>query len=188
MEVDASNAGVKKGGLISQAQIKILICYILDAVKEPVPSTRLSELLHYEGIANYFEVDTAFAALLKNGQIRTENEAEQTYVITENGSAIANELRRSLPFTIREKACAAAVKLLNRMKSSRENNIQINQNGKGYLVTCSVEDNGTTMLSAGIYVTDLQQAQKMKDAFLERADKIFTEIVNTLTSTETSAE
>ncbi len=188
MEVNASNAGVNKGGLISQAQIKILICYILDAVKEPVPSTRLSELLHYEGIANYFEVDSAFAALLKNGQIALQNEKDQTYTITQNGSAIAKELRRSLPFTIREKACAAAVKLLNRMKSSRENNIQINQNGAGYLVTCSVEDNGITMLSAGIHVTDLQQAQKMKDAFLERADKIFTDIVNTLTSTNSDEE
>ena len=57
MELDATTAGVERGGLANMAEIRILICYVLDSVKEPVPATRLSELLHYNGLANYFEVD-----------------------------------------------------------------------------------------------------------------------------------
>ena len=181
MDKDASTAGVKKGGLISHALIKILLCYILDTLKEPVPAKQLSEEFHFEGIANYFEVDSAFGILLKNGQIESVDGSEETYTITKKGSEVAEELRTSLPFTVRETACSIAVKLLNKIKHSKEYNIEIVEMDSGYNVVCSSEENGVKMMSAGIYAADLQQAQCMKTAFLERAGKIFADIVDTLT-------
>ena len=69
MENDAIGAGVKNGGLFNTAEIKILICYILNAVKEPVPAAMLSNILHFEGIANGFEVSDAMASLAESGHI-----------------------------------------------------------------------------------------------------------------------
>lgn len=184
MDKNASTAGVKKGGLISQAQIRILICYILDTLKEAVPAKQLSEQLHFDGIANYFEVDDAFGALLKNGQIEAADTLEETYIITEKGSRAAEELRTSLPFTIREVACSIAVKLLNKIKNSKEYNIEIVECKNGYNVICSSEENGIKMMSASIYAADIQQAQCMKAAFLERAGKVFKDIIDTLTKTD----
>lgn len=184
MEIDALNAGVKKGGLVSRSQIKILICYILDAVKEPVPAKTLSELLHYDGIANYFEVDSAFGVLLQNGQIEAADTAEETYIITEKGSRAAEELRTSLPFTIREIGCSVAVKMLNRIKTSRDYDIDVSETGNGYTVTCSVTERGIKMLSASVYVSDKQQAQTIKEAFLEKAGTVFSNMIDELTRSE----
>ena len=114
MERDALNAGVAFGGLFSTDEIRILICYILDSVKDAVPAQQLSELLHYEGIANYFEVSTAFASLEENGHIKkTDNDK---YVITTSGSNIAATLKTSVPITVRDKTFALTVKLLSTMK------------------------------------------------------------------------
>ena len=46
MEKNASGAGVSRGGLFSTSEIKILICYILSAIDEPVPVDMLANVLH----------------------------------------------------------------------------------------------------------------------------------------------
>ena len=69
MERDAVSAGVSEiGGLFSTADIRILICYLLSSIKDPVPGRKLADLLHFEGIANCFEVNDSIAFLLNNGQ------------------------------------------------------------------------------------------------------------------------
>lgn len=181
MELDATTAGVERGGLANMAEIRILICYVLDSVKEPVPATRLSELLHYNGLANYFEVDSAFGVLLKNGHIAAADDSEETYVITPAGHEVAETLKTSLPFTVREKACAAAVKILSTIRNRRENRVDIQECNGGYNITCSVETDGQEMMSLKLFVTDLQQAQTVKNAFIENASDVFSILVDTLT-------
>ena len=84
MERDAVSAGVSEiGGLFSTADIRILICYLLSSIKDPVPGRKLADLLHFEGIANCFEVNDSIAFLLNNGQLRLIDEKEDTYVITD---------------------------------------------------------------------------------------------------------
>ena len=57
MEKDAVSAGVSEvGGLFNTAEIKILVCYIFSSINLPVPGRMLADTLHYEGIANCFEV------------------------------------------------------------------------------------------------------------------------------------
>ena len=78
MEKDAVSAGVSEiGGLFSTAEVRILICYILSSIAEPVPGRLLGDILHYEGIANYFEVNDSIAYLCKGGQLKVFNEEEE---------------------------------------------------------------------------------------------------------------
>ena len=49
--------------------LKVLICYMLSALKEPVPITETAQLFHYEGIANYFDTQTAIYELEKEEYI-----------------------------------------------------------------------------------------------------------------------
>ena len=93
MEQDALRAGVAPGGLLSTAEVRILICYILSTAQEPVPGKRLAELLHYEGLANYFEVEEGIHALLEQRQISAADEPD-AYCITPSGRDAAETLRR----------------------------------------------------------------------------------------------
>ena len=128
MENDALAAGVSRiGGLFSTADIRILICYIISSIGEPVPGRLLADILHYEGIANCFEVNDSIAALLKNGQLSLVDECDDTYIATESGKSIAETLKTSLAISVRDRAYTAALKMVARFKNAKENDIKISK-------------------------------------------------------------
>ncbi len=184
MEMDASSAGVSPGGLTSTAEIKILICYILSTAEDPVPGKHLAELLHYEGLANYFEVESAITSLLEKQQIKTAKEPD-TYVITESGRDVAKTLRASVPFTVREKAYYAATKMLARRRNERETKIDIIRQTSGEIVSFCVMEGEREMLTVRLYVADDGQAELIKNNILEDPSAIYTGILKNLIGDET---
>ena len=96
MENNASSAGVERGGLFNTSEIRILICYVLSAIDEPVPVNMLANILHYEGIANAFEVSDAVVSLADSKLIEQVDPKDDTYIITSSGRDIAATLNTSL--------------------------------------------------------------------------------------------
>ncbi len=183
MEKDAVSAGVSKiGGLFSSAEVRILICYILSAIGEPVPGRLLADTLHYEGIANYFEVGDSIASLCKSGQLESYNEAEDTYIITENGKDVAETLKTSLSMTVKERAYNAAIKMFSRFKNTKETDIKISKENGNTYVTCSTVDNNIPFMSIKLLVTDEEQALTIKENFLENPSAIYSTIVEMFTT------
>ena len=185
MEKDAVSAGVSEiGGLFSTAEVRILICYILSSINAPVPGRMLADVLHYEGIANYFEVNDCIAALCKNGQLKVFNEEEDTYVITQSGKDVSETLKTSLPFTVKDRAFSAALKMVSRFRHSKETDIKISREGERTFITCSAIDNGEPFMSVKLLVTDEEQAIFIKEKFLSNPSKIYSEIIDMLTKPE----
>ncbi len=183
MERDAVSAGVSPiGGLFSTAEIRILICYILSSIKDPVPGRLLADTLHYEGIANIFEVNDSIAWLCEHGQIKSYNEAEDTYVITENGKDIAETLKTSLSYSVKDRAYNAAIKMVSRFKNTKETDIKISkENGNTYVI-CSTVDNNIPFMSVKLLVTDEAQALTVKENFLENPSAIYSKIIEMFTT------
>ena len=125
MEFDKSNASVLPGGLPGKTEILVLLCYILKTVNQPVPSSRLRELLHYEGISNYFEVSAAFADLENSGHIKRVDDSEDSFVITPLGIDASDTLESSLSRTVKSRACTATIKMLSRLRHEKETKIEI---------------------------------------------------------------
>ena len=125
MENDALAAGVSRiGGLFGTADIRILICYIISSIGEPVPGRLLADILHYEGIANCFEVNDSIAALLKNGQLSLVDECDDTYIATESGKSIAETLKTSLAISVRDRAYTAALKWSRALRMQRKTTLK----------------------------------------------------------------
>ena len=182
MEKDAVSAGVSEiGGLFSTAEVRILICYILSSINEPVPGRMLGDVLHYEGIANYFEVNDSIAALCKSGQIKIFNEKEDTYIITESGRNIAQTLKTTLPFSVKDRAYTAALKMVSRFKNTKETDIKISREGDKTFITCSAIDNGAPFMSVKLLVTDEEQALFIKEKFINSSSEIYSELIELLT-------
>ncbi len=181
MERDALEAGVSEiGGLFSTADIRILICYIISAVNEPVPGRLLAEALHYEGIANCFEVNDSIAALVKNGQLLPVDEAEDTYIATDSGRDVAETLKTSISYSVKERAYAAALKMLARFKNAKETDFKItNEDGRAF-ITCTAIDNGRPFMSVKLLAGDEEQALFIKERFLSDSS-IYAEIIELLT-------
>ena len=181
MENNAMSAGVKRGGLFNTAEIKILICYILSAIDEPVPVNMLANVLHFEGIANAFEVSDAVVSLYKSGKIMQTDEKEDTYVITNNGREIASTLKTSLSFSVKEKAYTAAIKMMSRFKNAKSTDFEITKEDTGTYITCTALDGTKPFFSIKLLVTDEAQANHIKEKFLSDPSNIYCELIELLT-------
>ncbi len=181
MEKDAASAGVLPGGLFNSAEIKILICYILSRINEAVPGQMLANVLHYEGIANCFEVNEAIASLVGSGQLICVSQEEDTYAITKSGIDVAETLKTSVPYTIKEKGYLSAFKMLTRFKNAKNTDFNITKEDNRTYITCSALDGENTFLSVKLLVGDEAQAQAIKERFLEKSSEIYSGIIDLIT-------
>lgn len=181
MEKNASGAGVLRGGLFSTSEIKILICYILSAVDEPIPVDMLANILHYEGIANAFEVSDAVVSLSHSGQIKAVDDSEQVYQITASGKDTATTLKSSLSSVVKERAYLAVMKMLAKLKNAKDNIFEItHENGATYL-SCSAIDGGKPFITIKLLITDEDQGGFIREKFLENPSAIYSKIIEMLT-------
>ena len=182
MPNDASPAGVLRGGLFSIADIKILICYIFSAINDPIPANMLANTLHYEGIANAFEVCDAIVHLERDEIIVQVNKKDDSYTVTPKGRNIAKTLATSLSMTVRDRAYKATLKMISLFKNAKDTRYNIvKENGRTY-IECSALDSEFPFMSVKMMVTDEGQAQFIKKKFLENPAKIYSTLIEMLTT------
>ncbi len=181
MEKNASGAGVARGGLFSTAEIKILICYILSAINEPVPVDMLANVLHYEGLANAFEVSDAVVSLSTSGQITAVDDTEQVYQITDSGKATAATLKSSLSSVVKERAYLAVMKMFAKFKNSKDNVFEITHENNATYLSCSAIDGGKPFITIKMLITDEEQGRFISERFLENPSAIYSKIIEMLT-------
>ena len=179
MEFDAFTAGIEPGGLRSKTDIKILICYILSSVNEPLSKKDISQIMQDNALANYFEIGDAIASLLKYENIREEQ--TDIYTICDTGRQIADNLDTTLSVSVRDKALKAAILLLARAKTERENKVVIEKIENGYNVTLHISGGETDMMKISLYVPDEKQAKLVKKHFHDSPENVYSVLLSVLT-------
>ena len=179
MNHDAFSAGVEPGGLYSSQEIKILICYMLAGVDEPLPRQSVLEIIAAGGMANFFEAGAAIDELIRLHNL-TEGEDGRLY-LTEDGRQAASTLSGMIPFTLRERSVQAALKLLTRMRREKENRVTVKKLEHGRLVTCEIQDAGQPLLSFSLREADDLQAGLIRERFLEDPTLIYSSLIALLT-------
>jgi len=175
--------GVDRDGLKNISDIKILICYLLSTVSEPLTRTGLNDILQGDyTLANYFEVNEALSELIKSNKVKIKEFDGDEYLSLGNISpeTIILEQRR-LPRSVREKAINCAVKLFTKNRRKRENEIKVEKLEKGYNVTFSLFDVNTEFMKLTIYVSDSYQVEKIKENFLKNPSSLYSGIIANLT-------
>ena len=174
MEFDAFTAGVSLGGLRSKNDIKLLICYMLFSVGQPLSKDEVLSALQEKGLANYFEINDAFSDLINNGNIRADETDSSKFAITAAGNLIATQLDSALPISVREKALEATLSLLAKIKRESENTVTIRKEPAGYSVHCNISGGeGVDLLGIGLVVPDNMQAELVKKNFQADPDLIY---------------
>ena len=149
------------------ADLKVLICQMLTALNEPVPIIEMAQLFHYEGIANYFDAQTAIFELEKEGYIATSEKTKDMVIITPKGSNLSNTLKDSVSALLREKVYDVVVKMLTRYKAERDTDIKIEEKNGGFLLTYSVMGGEEPVLSFSIMLPNMAQANHLKEHILK---------------------
>lgn len=189
MDHNAFTGGVDPGGLWTQNDIRILICYILDSVRAPLTAEDLCRVLQGRALANYFESGDALAALEAQGHILSGPEG---CTVTNTGRQIARDLDTGLPIAVRDKALEAAVELLAQARSRRENRVEIKDLPNGCRVSCSIagglagisgagNTGSTDLMTLSLYVPDRPQAKLIEERFYRDPEGVYRLLLAALT-------
>ncbi len=181
MAFDTFDEGINLGGMRSKNEIKTLICYLYNSVKENMDKGIIIQAILKQGLANYFETSSAFDDLVMNGNLVPADDEHKTYSLTEKGAEIAKQLDSTVAYTIKEKAYACAVKLLAEKKKEIENRVNISKNDNGFTVECSVSGGDMDLMKLNIYAPEMEQALILKKNFLDNPNKAYKVMLALLT-------
>jgi predicted transcriptional regulator len=181
MAFDTFDEGINLGGMRSKNEIKTLICYLYNSVKENMDKGIIIQAILKQGLANYFETSSAFDDLVMNGNLIPADDEHKTYSLTEKGAEIAKQLDSTVAYTIKEKAYACAVKLLAEKKKEIENRVNIFKNDNGFTVECSVSGGDMDLMKLNIYAPEMEQALILKKNFLDNPNKAYKVMLALLT-------
>lgn len=181
MAFDTFDEGINLGGMRSKNEIKTLICYLYNSVKENMDKGIVIQAILKQGLANYFETSSAFDDLVMNGNLIPADDEHKTYSLTKNGAEIAKQLDSTVAYTIKEKAYACAVKLLAEKKKEIENKVNIMKNDNGFTVECSVSGGDMELMKLDIYAPEMEQALILKKNFLDNPKKAYKVMLALLT-------
>lgn len=189
LEHNALTAGVTPGGLWNQSDIKLLICYVLSSVGEPLSKEDVVLILQDKNLANYFEINDAFEAQVSLGNV--EKTPEGLYVITENGRKISETLDTRLPLSVRDKALESAVRLMSYARNRREHKVEIKPVEKGVEVTCHISSGEKTkkdLMTITVLVGDAKQAAMVEETFHKNPQRIYQALLCAMTGDMDLAE
>ena len=181
MAFDTFDEGINLGGMRSKNEIKTLICYLYNSVKENIDKGIIIQAILKQGLANYFETSSAFDDLVMNGNLIPADDEHKTYSLTEKGAEIAKQLDSTVAYAIKEKAYACAVKLLAEKKKEIENRVNIFKNDNGFTVECSVSGGDMDLMKLNIYAPEMEQALILKKNFLDNPNKAYKVMLALLT-------
>lgn len=181
MPMQGFSAGVEPGGLYRMADIQLLICYMLCSVKEALPRATVMDIVAGGGMANFFETTEALEGLLTAGSVTQSADAEQLLTLEENGRVAVETLHNRLPLTLRERSAKAAIQALARRHNERDSDVDVCDLTHGCTVTCAIRDEEAPLLSLSLKVGDRQQADYIRERFLDDSGLLYRSILSILT-------
>lgn len=183
MKLHGFSAGVEPGGLHEDYEIKILICYLLSALKDPLSKSQMNEVLTGNGLVNYFQFADALEELVQDGHIKVIEEMRpegEFYRLLPKGKMTALEFERSLPLTVREKSVNSALQIQKKARLRSQNKAEIEKTKDGYIVTCLMKDIGSDLLQLSLFVPTKEQAERVKERFLDDPEILYRSVLDSL--------
>lgn len=179
---DPFSAGVQPGGLRDIMEIKILVCYVINALKIPFTREEINTIFQREGLANYFLTNSAIDDLIEKDNLHINEKDEIT--LTESGIHIAELLDVDLPKSIRRKAINTALALKTYRRREHENKIVIEKRENDWNISITLFDTDSEMMKLDLAVADILQAEEIKKNFLNNPQKVYEGIIQLLTEKE----
>ena len=166
------------GMLTNIIDIKILICYLLNAVGEPMDKEQMIDMIFENDIAEYFDLRAAVMQLVENGNV--SESADGTLTLTDSGKEAAEQLESTLPFTAREKVVREGLKITTLSKRKKGNKAEIEKTKDGIFVKCYLLDDTQEVFTFKLLVPDEFQANMVKEKFLENPALVYKNFISSL--------
>lgn len=175
---DTFSEGVELGGLRNSAQIKTLICYIVNKINTPVKREKIGEIFQIHGLANYFAVSEALEELIASGNLRSD--AQGVLSLTPESMKALFELEKEIPKSVREKALGDAVMLETLERRKSETKIETEYLEKGANITFTLMNGEEILMKLTVYAADENQVESIKNNYLKDPAGLYAGIVSKL--------
>lgn len=166
---------VEPGGLNDINEVKILICWLLNRIKEPVSLNTLTDGILADGLVNYFDFAIALSDLCTSGHVErfiVDNASQLS--VSPLGTDTANLLADSLPVSVKENVYAAVVA----SQSEGKNYCTVEPEDDCYVVNMRAQNGGKTLFSITTTVSDKIIAERIRLNFLSSPHDVYLSFIN----------
>ena len=177
-ESNNQNSPFVPGMLTNLMDIKVLICYLLYSLGEPLDKEQMIDMIFENDLAEYFDIRAAVMQLVENGNV--DEDSDGTLTLCESGAEAAEQLESTLPYSAREKVVREGLKIATLSKRKKENKAEIEKNKNGIFVNCELGDDREAALRFRILVADEMQANMLRDKFLENPAQVYKSFLNAI--------
>ena len=189
MENDIFKAGVKPGSPGTQIEVKMLLCYLISSLGQPINFDQLYEVLSGQKLVNYFELTHALGKLVETGHIfqkaQKTNNQPAVYTATALGARAGKEFENNLPLTVREKSLSACKLLFE--QEHRLSLVEITQTpreGGGYILELTLPEDGGQLVCVRVFAPTEQDCENFRRRFLNAPLTIYKGILALLSGDE----
>lgn len=180
LNFDALTSGIEPGGLRSKGDINTIICYTVTKSKAKLTQKNICDAMVKGGIANYFEVMDALARVLRDNIITEDENGFLTPSV--QCEKLLEMVEKDLPLSIREKSLEMTAKLAAKEMYSKENKVEIEKDGENFNITMHVADGSKDFMVLKLNVPSIEEAELIKDKFLDDPVKIYNNLINSIFS------
>lgn len=181
-KANAFTAGIKPGGLTNDFEVKILICFLLDNVKDVITSSQLQEVIAESGFVNYFELTEALSELKASEHIvclKTQS-GDDVLTLSETGIQTSRAFSDTLPATVKEKTLELCQKKIQYQKRKDEIEISYQKVPDGYQLNLCFKDIGTDLLDMKIFIPTEKQCAEIKEQIYRNPTILYSGILSLL--------
>ena len=175
---NAFSGGVGMGGLHDTEDIKLLVMYVLKTAGVPFSMQSIINSTTQSELANVFEVSNAANSLCADGLAQKDENG--FFLLTEKGESTVDELVNMLNPYVREEAKRCTAKEVIMARRLRENSVNITPQDGVYIVEISMREQDREILGLRLRVGTLQDAQTVKERFLDDPSSLYKSSVNLL--------
>lgn len=170
-------------------QIKVLALYTVAGTPGPVPRHVIETALALCNV-NIFQIQEALYNLLENGNLTQQEDEDNTPYLfaTDQGKCVAEELRKDIGLSYREKAIAYAAVEMNKLRQSIGVEASVEERAKigetEHYCHVSLSDVGLPLMKLSLYAPNRIHAEMMAERFRKDPLTVYQKVLQILTGTD----
>lgn len=160
-------------------EAKILVAYFLWQYARPITRSQLDEIFAAEGSVNYFLYAEAVEQMLQGGMIlKTQLEDGEYYILSETAKKGANDFKRLVPKSIRDRILASGLRYFAKLKNDNDVKVEVTKNTFGYTVSCLCTEGDLVLMDMKLFAPDEEQAQMLADQISLNPTEFYARVID----------
>ena len=163
--------------------VKLIVLFIIDSFKMPVPNSFIVDTLMLQPFVNYFDLEEQLAGLEAEDFVTYyTQDCDKFYSLTKKGNEALEFFHTRIPKTVRERLLRSIKLKIKELKNALSIKADYEKiNDIEYKVSLGILEGNYEMLSVSLSVGDEIMAKKMCASFKNDPQALYSEFLSVLT-------